>query len=152
MAKKSNKMEIRLQELSDYLNGVEIKGNLYIVKVAYPDKWIAYPSPNGLINAARGETIENTWFYYANIGEVELNDMFDLIEDTIKENMSAARKVEVLRQKMYELKEIFNDRNNSLEKLESVKFVFDIDKPKKRTSKRANKKEVESNNIDNNEE
>ena len=103
MAKKVTLQE-KIKNIQAYFQGIEIKGNLYITKIIYPDKWRAYPSKDGLINATRAETVDNLWFYYANVDEVELDDIFDLVEETIETNESAEKKVDLLRNKMLELK------------------------------------------------
>lgn len=120
----------RIQMVQPYFKGVEIKENLYIIRVAFPDRWVVYPSEDGKIKHAASEAIANEWFYYASTSDVDLNDLFDLIEDTIKANEDMSKKIELMRVKMEELKGLFQEK--TLEELETLQFTFGILKPKKR--------------------
>lgn len=136
-------LQDRIKAIQGYFRGIEIKENLYIVKVEFPERWSAYPSEDGLINVARAETTYNDWFYYANVSEVELNDIFDLIDDTIVTNESINKKIELMKIKMEELKNLFQEE--TLERLLSLKFTFD--EPKKRKKSGRKKKNNTENNT-----
>lgn len=136
MAERNVSLQDRIKEIKPYFKGIEIKENLFIVKINFPQGWNAYDREDGIIKAAKSDVAENEWFYYANVDEVDLNDIFDLIQDTIKNNEEIYQKIELMKIKMGELKELF--QNESLEKLQTIKFVFETVKPK-RVSKRKKK-------------
>ncbi len=125
-------MKERIERIKDYFQGMEMKGNLYIVQVLYKDRWGAYPNEANTIKVAASENEPNSFFYYGDFNEVDLNDIFDLIESTIKNNMDAAKKLQLLNEKFNELKELFS--NESLDNLAFLKFV--IDKPRKKRKKK----------------
>lgn len=128
MAKTS--LQDRIRNLQPYFLGFEIKETLYIMRIALPSRWSAYNSEDNLIKVTKSDT-NNEWFYYADINEVDLNDIFDLVEDTILTNESVTKKIELMRQRMEELKELF--QSETLERLETLQFVFDdTRKPSKR--------------------
>lgn len=139
MARKNNLQE-RITSLQDYFLSIEVKDSLYIVKVVFPHKWSAYNSDDEVIKVAKSETNRNEWFYYANITEVDLNDIFDLIEETIHTNESVTKKIELMRVKMEELKDLF--QTETLERLETLEFIFNKPKQVKRPKRSYRKKTI----------
>lgn len=151
MAKKST-LQDRIDEIQKYFRSIELKENLYIVRVMYPDKWEAFPSENGVINVTRVESMNNEWYYYAHVDETDLDNIFNLIKETIENNKSAEEKALLYREKMYELKEIFSDEVNTIEMLRSIKFVFDQGRPKKKKTAKQKKIEEEIAEYNSNQE
>lgn len=136
MANNKKNLQDRIKDIKEFFKGIEIRENLFIVKIVYPNKWNAYDRNDGMIKAAKSDVIDNEWFYYANIDEVELNDIFDLVQETVKTNEDIYKKVELMKEKMEELKNLF--QNESLEKLQTLIFTFQ-EKKSKRTNKRKQK-------------
>ena len=54
--------------------------------------------------------------------------MFDAIDYNIKVNKEAQEKVVLFNQKIGELREIFSDEENDIDKLRTLEFVFSGDK------------------------
>ena len=114
---------------------MEMTNGIIIIKVQYNNKWGVYPSDDNKIKVAKSEDTPNEWFYYGNFNDITVDDIFDLIENTIEMNLSAAAKLELLNSKFEELKNLF--ATESLERLSTLKFVLSNKK-----SYRKNKKTV----------
>lgn len=140
MAKKSIiTLQDRIQSLQPYFLSIEVKESLYIVKVLLPNKWSAYNREDEVIKVVKSDTDKNTWFYYAEIKDVELNDIFDLIEETIATNESVTKKIALMKTKMEELKDLF--QNESLERLETLEFMFkNVKKTKVKSAEKKTKR------------
>lgn len=131
-------LQDEILKLGEYFQSIEYFGKALIVKVKFPPKWSVFPSDDNEIKPANGD-VEGLYFYYGNSENgVKLEDIFELINKTIAMNKSVVMKVELLKSKIAELKELFAD--SSLEELQNLKFVFEKPK-KKRTYKRKNKEE-----------
>lgn len=144
-------LQDRMTEMKPYFRGVEMYNEALIVKVIYPSKWQAYPSKDGRIKVAPSDSNPNESYYYANSENTTYDDMFDLIEETIKVNSETALKLKLLSQKVQELKELFSE--HSYEELLGMAFTFET-KTKRKYTKKIKKNETESiisNNTENEE-
>lgn len=130
----------RMQKNIEYFRGVEIKGGLYILRVEYPEKWGAYSSENGVIKIARSETAPNEYYYYAKLDETTLDEIFDLMESTVSMNLTAEAKINLMREKVEELKQMFSAY--SYEELKHLKLSIEM--PKKRVRKTVKAKKTET--------
>lgn len=138
-------LQERINKISQYFRSMEMTNGIIIIKVQYNNKWGVYPSDDNKIKVAKSEDTPNEWFYYGNFNDITVDDIFDLIENTIEMNLSAAAKLELLNSKFEELKNLF--ATESLERLSTLKFVLSNKK-----SYRKNKKTVttdESSNTEN---
>ena len=128
------KLRERIKKNSNYIQSVEMTGGLNIVKVVLPEKWMAYESENGLIKVARPDNPYEVgvWFYYCNENEAEVDDIIDLLEETVEMNENVILKVKLLSEKVEELKNVFE--NEPLAKLQTLKFVMKEPKTKKSSS------------------
>lgn len=129
----------RILKIAPYFKGIEYEGGLIIVKVQLPEKIEPKNSKDDLIKVAFHQGL---WMYYAKMELVEEDAIFDLIEETVKVYEEAKQKVTLMKAKFEELKLIF--ANNSLDKLETLKFVFE-DKPKSVKPKRKYTKKTKTN-------
>lgn len=134
-------LQERINKISQYFRSMEMTNGIIIIKVQYNNKWGVYPSDDNKIKVAKSEDTPNEWFYYGNFNDITVDDIFDLIENTIEMNLSAAAKLELLNSKFEELKNLF--ATESLERLSTLKFVLSNKK-----SYRKNKKTVTTENID----
>ena len=82
-------LQDRINKIKEYFRGMEITNNTYIIKVAYKDKWGVFPSEDNNIKVCKSEDAINEFFYYANYTTVNIEDIFNLIEETIEMNISA---------------------------------------------------------------
>lgn len=126
-------LQERINKISQYFRSMEMTNGVLIVKVQYDNKWGVYPSDDNKIKVAKSEDNPNEWFYYGNYNEITIDDVFDLIENTIEMNISAAAKLELLNSKFEELKNLF--ASESLEKLETLKFVLSNKKNRRKSKK-----------------
>lgn len=152
-------LQDRIKKIKEYFKGIEMLNGLFIVKVQYGERWGAYNSEDQRIRAAKSEEVADEWFYYADSEEVDIEEIFNLIEETIEMNLSVGAKIELLSKKIEELKLLFSD--TPLQQLETLQFVMTNPKKekrkynkKKKTVKEENKVEetVVENNIENIEE
>lgn len=123
-------LQDRISKISDYFKGIRVEGGLFIVNVEYRNGWKAFNSSDDSINVAQSDTNINEWFYYANMSEVTIDSIFDLIDETIIFNENIRRKIELLKVKVEELKVLFDEE--PIEKLETLQFVFNTSKKKKK--------------------
>ena len=135
-----------MNDMKPYFRGIEMLNNGLIVRVILPPKWKAYDSNDGRIKTAPSETVANEYFYYANSEDTTYEEIFDLIEETIKANNEIVLKLKLLKDKVDELKEMFSSL--PYEELLTLKFV--TGKPKKVKPKKNTKKvEKEAENAPN---
>lgn len=120
-----------------YFRGIEMYNEALMVKVVYPDKWKAYPSDDGKIKVTLSDDGRMT-YYYADSKDTTYEEMFDLVEQTIKANQDIILKLKLLRDKVEELKELF--QNTSYDDLLNLQFV--IEKPTKKPKRKYVKKKV----------
>lgn len=125
-------VEDYISQIGEYFKGIEKFNDALIVKIQLPDKWGVYPSADGRIKPAVSETTPNEYFYYGDSGEVKLEEIFQLIIETIQMNKDVLIKIELLKDKVNELKELFDTK--TLEELKTLKFV--TEKPKSKRTKR----------------
>jgi hypothetical protein len=136
-------LQDRIKKIAQYFRGIEMTGGLFIVKVQYKEKWAAYPTQDmETIKVTRSDEEPNVWFYYAQADTVDMEMIFDLIEETIEMNESVRLKIELLKSKVEELKVLFD--TEPLNKLERLEFTFKPEIAEKLKSKRRyNKKKKE---------
>ena len=137
-------LQDRINKISEYFRGMEITNNTYIVRVSFKDRWGVFPSEEKGIKVCKSEEVANEFFYYANYITASIDDVFDLIEETISMNIDAEMKINLLSVKMDELKMLFS--SESLEKLQTLYFAFnEVSKPltpKKRKKRKKNDETV----------
>lgn len=127
-------LQERIKKNEAYFKGMEIVNNTAIIKVLYGEKWGAYPSADDRIKVAKSEEVPNEWFYYSDYTYTIIDEIFDLIEETIDMNLSAIERLGLFNQKIDELKELF--ANESLSKLKTLSFHFEEGKPKRNKKKK----------------
>lgn len=121
-------LQDRMNSVKPYFRGIEMYNEAIMVKVVYPKSWKAYPSDDGKIKVTLSDDGTMT-YYYADSNESTYDEIFDLIEQTVKTNQEVILKINLLKDKVLELKEIF--QNKSYEELTTLKFVTDDVKSKK---------------------
>lgn len=127
--------------MKPHFRGIEMYNEALMVKVVFPNNWKAYPSNDNRIKVTPSDDGRMT-YYYADSKDTTYDEMFDLIEETIKANNDIVLKLKLLKEKVEELKELFS--RLPYEELQTLKFVtesFEKDKPKRKYTKK--KKEVE---------
>lgn len=139
-------LQDRINKIADYFKSMEIANNILVIKVLYKNRWGVFNSEDDKIKVCKSEEIQNEYFYYADYMTVSIDKIFDLIEETIEMNISTEKKVNLLAEKVEELKELFS--NESLEKLETLFFDFKEIKKEKQKRRKNIKKDVKKENDD----
>ena len=148
----------RIDNLKEYFLGMDVKENVISVAVQFPRKWViidGLEEKYGIVvdpcKNTEGSPYEdkpNSYYFAAS-----LTDGFDVLFDAIEENVSvmisAEERIKLLDEKIKEIKELFDDEDNSLEKLRTLEFTF---QSSFRSNKKPKAKQVVSDNGDNNEE
>ena len=129
-------LQNEILSIQEYFRSVEYYGKHIVVKVEFPKRWHVYSSLDEKIKAIPDDNIPNVFFYFTDINEASLEDVFDLIRETIDTNVNALKKVEMMKERMNELKELFS--THSIEELKGLKFVLEESKPK--TKRKYNRK------------
>ena len=120
----------KLKNIDAYFRGIDYYNDAIMVKCELPEKITIIEDSTKGIKATKGE--DNLTYYYANKNDVEIEDILELIENTIKVYEEAREKAMLFRQKCEELKELF--ANTDIESLKNLKFI--IEQQKKKTTKR----------------
>ena len=148
MTKNKKTLQERMESMRPYFKGIEMYNEALIVKVVFPNNWKAYDSQDGRIKVTPSESNPNESFYYANSENSSYDDIFDLIEETIKANQDIILKLELLKDKIEELKEAFS--THTYDELCSLSFSFKKSKRKyvktEKVSQNANKVHLEQSN------
>ena len=126
-------LQDRINRISEYFQSMEIANNILVIKVLFKNRWGVFNSEDEDVKVCKSEEIANQYFYYADYLTVSVDKVFDLIEATIDMNISTEKKVNLLTEKVEELKSLFT--TEPLEKLETLFFDFkEIKKTKKKRS------------------
>jgi hypothetical protein len=134
-------LQERMNDMKPYFRGIEMYNEAIMVKVAYPKKWKAYPSEDGRIKITPSDSDPNLTYYYADSKDTTYEEMFDLVEQTIKANQDIVLKLKLLRDKVEELKELF--QNTPYDDLLNLQFVVGK-KPKRKYVKKKNVEKLET--------
>lgn len=136
-------VEDYISKIGEYFEGIERYNDALIVRVKLPERWGTYPSSDERIKVAKSEEVPNEYYYYGSSNDVNLEDIFQLILETIQMNKDVLLKIELLKEKVQELKELFDTK--PLEELKTLKFVTEQPKKTKAKRKYTRKKKVEEN-------
>lgn len=142
-------LQEEILKIGEYFRGIEYFNDALIVKVSFPPQWKVFSAMGGSIKPANGDSTGD-YFYYGDSNKVTLDDIFNVIEETITVNKDAELKVRFLIDKRKELDELF--KVTPFEKLKCLKFVFEEEKkekPKRKyTKKKKEQKQEEENNVE----
>ena len=126
----------RIKNISEYFVGMQMstEDNVVYVRTRFPDKWVISELLEDNFNV-RGiqDKKNNTQFFFTNI-ENGFDVVFDAIDFTIQMNKSALERLELFKEKVEELKELFD--TEEIEKLRRIEFTF------KKQEKKSRKKKV----------
>ena len=131
-----------MDEMKPYFRAIEVYNDALMVRVVMPSNWKIYPSADGKIKVTPSETNANEAIYYADCHNASYEDIFNLVEETIKNNRDIVSKLKLLKEKVEELKELFS--THSFEELQTLRFELSEakkEKPKRKYTKK--KKEAE---------
>ena len=142
-------LQKRLIKLSEYKCSFEYVENYFLISVVYPEGWSIVPSSKEGITIKTKDGVT----YYVADANMEMDDIFDVVDETIRYNFDIDKKVSLLNHYVIKLRELFS--SNDLERLEKLTFEFkDVQsKPKKTNVKKTTKpkntnKTVSTNSVD----
>lgn len=139
-------IELRIEKLGSYFHSMNVaaENNIIYVRVMFPKGWgcSELTEYNYKVKAV-GDEIPGYFYFFANM-EVGFDKIFDAIEYNIQFNEDAQAKVSLLREKIEELKNIFETEDiNTLKTLE-----FKIKKKPSNKSKNKNKEVIPEDTIE----
>ena len=120
----------RIERISDYFVSMKVEelegGNQVIfISVKFPQKWFILDGLEEKYGIVVERSKEEKGVYYFG-GSLE--DGFDVVFDAIDENINvmelAEERTKLLDEKIKELKEVFDDANNTVEMLRNLEFSF----------------------------
>lgn len=125
----------RINKIKDYFIGMNVAENIVYVSVKFPNKWAVseLTEPNFKTNIAPMSNGAGIYFYTELLNGFDV--VFDAIEYNINFNQQAEERIALLKQKIDELREIF-DRED-IETLKTIEFKYKVPK-KKNVSKNGN--------------
>lgn len=125
----------QLKRLSDYKVGFNIYEGTIIISVVYPDTWTVLETKNESIQTTKdaGRT-----YYWVNM-EVNVDEIFHLIDETIAYNREIEEKAELFKVMIAKLQQVFID--NDLDSLRNLEFTVKKNEERKKRRPRKRKKE-----------
>lgn len=153
----------RIKKLGSYFNSMNIEGEngIIYVRVCFPKGWVCSEVTEHNFNVKAVKDEVPGYFYFYTETQCGFESLFDAIDYNIKFNQDAQDKVNLLRIKIEELKNIFEEEDISV--LRTLEFKYK--KKKERVKKQDRQNEIEEDvqnvvksetecfeNIENNEE
>lgn len=142
----------RINNLGDYFKGMQVssENGIIYVTVQFQKGWACseVTEHNFGVKAVQDET-PGIFFFFTDM-EVGFDKVFDAIEYNIKFNEEAQAKVNLLREKIEELRTIFE--NEDIDILKTLEFKYKKKSPKTVKTKKNNNKPVIETVEKNNEE
>lgn len=124
-----------LKEFAPYNIDIKMIQGWLIVGMTYKKSWQILKPLNELIEQREND---DRIFYCAPLNQVDADDVFSSIRDTINYNIDMEKKVELFQVKVNELQNIFSELD--YEELVTIEFKY---KKKKKTNKKQSQKAIE---------
>ena len=124
-----------LKEFAPYNIDIKMIQGWLIVGMTYKKSWQILKPLNELIEQREND---DRVFYCAPLNQVDADDVFSSIRDTINYNIDMEKKVELFQAKVNELQNIFSELD--YEELVTVEFKY---KKKKKANKKQSQKAIE---------
>lgn len=136
------RIEELLEKLTKFNVSFEIREGYYHVALKYPDNWEIVASDYDSIYI---EKRNGLCHYFALVGSIDLEEIFNTIDASIKYNEDLERKLLLFRQKTEELQILF--AQNSYEKLLRLKFSFPLSKKETKVKSGTEEKEKSTKKV-----
>lgn len=140
----------RIKDIKEYFVGMKVENvdgyDFIYVTVKFPYKWKIdknFCEQNGITVI---DDNEKGYYHFCAVIDTGFDAIFDAIDNTIKKMLSAEERVKLLKEKILELQELFEDDSISTERLKNYMFVY---KPKKKTIKSVPEEKEITTNLDN---
>lgn len=139
----------KINKILPYFKGIEVIDGQLIVKLHLEKGWFCYEKPD-VFSVMKINDENNSWAVMCNANSKKSDEIFDFIDEIIETNKSVKLKMDLLKIKINELKELF--AVTPLDELLKLKFIIEKDNniKKKRTYKKREKK-IQENIIENDE-
>jgi len=124
----------KLAPVGAYVVDVMIKQGYNMVKVTYPSGWIATPTDK--VSVEQIPNMPSTWLYWSENSKAGVEDIVDVVADTVVANNNRMLKERLFDSKVEELRKLFDQ--NGYEALAGLTFVI---KPEKKKRGRKTKEE-----------
>ena len=124
-----------LKEFAPYNIDIKMIQGWLIVGMTYKKSWQILKPLNELIEQREND---DRIFYCAPLNQVDADDVFSSIRDTINSNIDMEKKVELFQVKVNELQNIFSELD--YEELVTIEFKY---KKKKKANKKQSQKAIE---------
>lgn len=131
----------RIEKLSIYFDSMNIasENNIIYIRVKFPKGWDCSELTEYNFNVKSVKDEVPGYFYFFADLEIGFDKVFDAIDYNIKFNEEAQIKVNLLREKVEELKNIFEKED--IETLKTLEFLYKK-KKNKQSKKNKNKSEI----------
>lgn len=132
----------RIERLGVYFNSMNVaaENNIIYVRVQFPKGWGCSELTEHNFNVtAVTDDIPGYFYFFANM-DIGFDKIFDAIEYNIQFNEEAQAKVSLLREKIEELKTIFE--NEDINVLRTLEFKYKKKKPRTVAQKKTSNKDT----------
>jgi hypothetical protein len=109
-----------LESLQPYVIGIRYLDGKPLIDVVFKNDWVVTNDPK--IKKVKGNDEVNYFMFYSETNEIGIDELLENVRKIINLNIEHEKKQELLKVKFNELKKLFKE--NSLEKLKELKFVF----------------------------
>lgn len=121
----------RINKIHNYFKEMQIVTvdgeQIIYISVLFPNGWVIDDKIEEKFNVTVNEGTHPNEFYFATEIDNGEDKIFDAIEYTIEKMQDAIERAQLLRNKITELREIFQNDNISISKLRTLKFTWDED-------------------------
>lgn len=121
----------RIKKIHNYFKEMQIVTldgeQIIYISVLFPNGWVIDDKIEEKFNVTVNEGTQPNEFYFATEIDNGEDKIFDAIEYTIEKMQDAIERAQLLRNKITELREIFQNDNISIGKLRTLKFTWDED-------------------------
>lgn len=140
-------LQEKLIELSEYGVSFNVASGNFVIKIKYNSNWTIIQPDGNEIAFYRDENDDSVYYYVASV-TTSIDKIFFAIDETIEYNRELELKVELFKEKMSELQEIF--AQEPLDVLRTLEFKLKKKKKKEKTKKEkvVKEKEDDINNIE----
>ena len=136
-------LQDRIKNISEYFIGMQMStdDNIVYVRTRFPNNWVISDllEDNFKVKGVQDKK-NNTQFFFTDMNN-GFDVVFDAIDFTIKMNLSALERLNLFKEKVNELKELFD--NEDIEKLRRIEFTFKKNEKKGKRSKKSVKDNIE---------
>lgn len=138
-------LQEKLIELSEYGVSFNVASGNFVIKIKYNSNWTIIQPDGNEIAFYRDENDDSVYYYVASV-TTSIDKIFFAIDETIEYNRELELKVELFKEKMSELQEIF--AQEPLDVLRTLEFKLKKKKEKRKKEKVVKEKEDDINNIE----